>query len=100
MFAARQAAAGLGPLLFGGLFWLFGRPGSGWPFWPGAPFVCGAALSGVALVVALGVQGGGGDDGASVPSTAAERSKVPPISSLAWGEAPEFLAVSGERRSQ
>ena len=72
LFAARQAAAGLGPLLFGGLFWLFGRPGSGWPFWPGAPFVCGAALSGVALVVALGVQGGGGDDGASVPSTAAD----------------------------
>lgn len=55
LLGARAMAAGIGPLLFSGLFALFSRAESPALYFPAAPFVLGAACMAAALCVAWGV---------------------------------------------
>jgi DHA1 family tetracycline resistance protein-like MFS transporter len=52
---ARALAQGLGPLAFAGIFSLFTKTSSPLPYFPGAPFVFGAVLMLIALIVAATV---------------------------------------------
>lgn len=56
---ARALAAGVGPLAFAALFSIFTKQEGGWwgvvPFFPGAPFVFGAALMTMAMLLAIGL---------------------------------------------
>ncbi|CAG9465886.1 unnamed protein product [Pedinophyceae sp. YPF-701] len=62
LFGARAAAAGVGPLLFAGLFHATTsgsrEEGGAWPlpYFPGAVFLLGAALTVAAMVVAHGIR--------------------------------------------
>ncbi|CAL8465277.1 g4812 [Coccomyxa elongata] len=56
LFGARSLATGLGPVLFATAFSFFSRSGSRLPFFPGAPFIGGAVLVFIGLVVALTIR--------------------------------------------
>lgn len=51
---------GVGPLVFAAVFRAFSRSDSGWPTFPGAPFVLGAVVSAIALALALSLPSGAG----------------------------------------
>jgi NhaP-type Na+/H+ or K+/H+ antiporter len=59
--AASGAASGIGPILYGGIYYVCGRPGARAALYaPAAPFAVGAALCGGALALALTLPPGAG----------------------------------------
>lgn len=60
LYGARSLAMGVGPLVFAAVFRAFSRSDSGWPTFPGAPFVLGAVVSAVALALAVSLPGAPG----------------------------------------
>ncbi|EIE23230.1 MFS general substrate transporter [Coccomyxa subellipsoidea C-169] len=82
LFGARSLATGMGPVIFASIFSVFSRSDSRLPFFPGAPFIAGAALCGVGLIVALtirtsDVRNCAVDDGLTAPLLDGEDQKGP-----------------------
>lgn len=58
LYGARSLAMGVGPLVFAAVFRAFSRSDSGWPSFPGAPFLLGAVVSAVALALSVSLPAG------------------------------------------
>eukprot|EP00884_Botryococcus_braunii_P008499 jgi/Botrbrau1/17650/Bobra.0166s0078.1 len=63
LYAAKSLAQGIGPITFAALFSLFSRSDSPLPYFPGAPFLFGAGLSLVAVLVASTIDSESADRG-------------------------------------
>ena len=76
LYGARALAAGMGPLLFAQIFSAFTRSDSRLPFFPGAPFVIGAALLAGGVAVACSIPSAAGGSAGSLGGGSASR-KLP-----------------------